>query len=206
MIKGICHVVGAGDFSPELLKLGEGDIVIACDGGYKKLKDAGLPCNICVGDFDSLGYVPDHSNTIVLPRVKDVTDMEEGIRLGVEKGFSEICIYGALGGERFSHSVANMQTISGYAQKGIRCTIKDKRCDITALCNEKKEFDAEGYSYVSAFAMSDKAIVSLVGFKYGEGEELELSPSFPLGVSNEFKEKKGSVSVKGNIIIIFEKN
>ena len=205
MIKGICHVVGAGDFSPELLDLKEGDLVIACDGGYKKLINAGLPCHICIGDFDSLGYVPEHPDTVVLPRVKDVTDMEAGISLGVERGFKELCIYGALGGERFSHSVANLQTVSGYAKKGIRCTIKDKKCEVTALCNEKREFDGAGYSYVSVFAQ-EKATVELCGFKYGQGQTLELSPLFPLGVSNEFKEKKGSVSVKGNIIIIFEKN
>ena len=33
MIKGICHVVGAGDFSPELLDLKEGDLVIVMGAG-----------------------------------------------------------------------------------------------------------------------------------------------------------------------------
>ena len=34
MIKGICHVVGAGDFSPELLKLGEGEVNREICGEY----------------------------------------------------------------------------------------------------------------------------------------------------------------------------
>ena len=56
MKKGVCHVVGAGDFQKELLEKREGDIVIACDGGYGYLASFGISCDICVGDFDSLGY------------------------------------------------------------------------------------------------------------------------------------------------------
>ena len=205
MKKGVCHVVGAGDFTAGLLKKKEGDIVIACDGGYGYLKSFGIPCDICVGDFDSLGYTPNFSNTIRLPKEKDVTDMEAGIRLGMEQGYESFVLYGALGGRRLSHTVANLQSALGIVKKGMTCNIIDENCDIVILSDEEKAFENTGYSYVSVFAMDGVARVTLCGFKY-DGEEILLTQGYPLGVSNEFCEKTGRIKVAGKIAIIFEKN
>ena len=205
MKKGVCRVVGAGDFTPELLKREEGDIVIACDGGYGYLRSFGIPCDICVGDFDSLGYTPDFSNIVRLPKEKDVTDMEAGIRLGMEQGYDSFVMYGALGGRRLSHTIANIQSALGIVKKGMTCNIVDENCDIAILCDEEREFENKGYSYVSVFALEGEARVTLCGFKY-DGEEIILTEGYPLGVSNEFCKKKGKITARGKIAIIFEKN
>ena len=205
MKKGVCHVVGAGDFSAELLKIQTGDIVIACDGGYGYLSDADASIDICVGDFDSLGYTPDFSNTVILPKEKDVTDMEAGVRIGLEQGYESFVLYGALGGRRLSHTVANMGTALGLVKKGMKCTIVDENSDITVLRNEEKCFQNKGYSYVSVFAMDGEASVTLEGFKY-DGENIMLTQDYPLGVSNEFKGGSGRIKVEGCALIIFEKN
>ncbi len=207
MKKGICHVVGAGDFTGEDMEvINKGDTVIACDGGFAALQKYGIPCNVCIGDFDSLGYVPKLEGVIKLPQKKDVTDMEAGIRVGLEMGYEKFRLYGALGASRLSHTVANIQTALGLAGRGMDCRIIDEKCVVVPMCDEEREFENRGYSYVSIFAMNGIARVELRGFEYGEEKEIDLRPDYPLGVSNEFKGERGSIKVSGKIIIIFEKN
>ena len=58
----VCALVGAGDFNASqfLAMQAEGtfDYVIAVDGGYARLQDAGVDPDMVLGDFDSLGYIP----------------------------------------------------------------------------------------------------------------------------------------------------
>ena len=61
-----CVIVGAGEVSEREIRVDDGDYVIAADGGLKYLSDRGIKADMVLGDFDSLGYVPDHNNRIVL--------------------------------------------------------------------------------------------------------------------------------------------
>ena len=82
MEQRVCYVVGAGDFHPRGLTPGPGDLVIAADGGFAALKGLGLTPDLVVGDFDSLGHVPDHPHVVTLPVEKDDTDMQSALALG----------------------------------------------------------------------------------------------------------------------------
>ena len=71
---GTCYIIGAGevgilDFVPD-----KEDMVIACDGGYRHGKKWGIRMDLVVGDFDSLGYLPDHLHVVRLKPEKDDTD------------------------------------------------------------------------------------------------------------------------------------
>ena len=88
------------------------DLWIAADAGYKALREAGIEPDVFVGDGDSLGYIPDISDRTVLRCEKDDTDTEAAIRLGFERGFTRFVLLGALGGKRFSHSLANIRCLS----------------------------------------------------------------------------------------------
>ena len=59
---GICYIIGAGDFGSGTVAASEGDYIIAGDGGYRLCKERGIQPDLVVGDFDSLGYRPDHPN------------------------------------------------------------------------------------------------------------------------------------------------
>lgn len=68
---GTCYIIGAGevgilDFVPD-----KEDMVIACDGGYRHGKKWGIRMDLVVGDFDSLGYLPDHLHVVRLKPEKD---------------------------------------------------------------------------------------------------------------------------------------
>ena len=204
-MENICYIVGAGedyglDFVPK-----EQDLVIAADGGYRVLTEAGIRPDLVIGDFDSLGAAPQEDQVITLPTVKDVTDTWAAIELGKERGYRRFFLYGCTGG-RFEHTVANMQTAAALAQDGMECRIFDKSQIITALSGGTMTFGADKSGFLSVVSHTDRCTgVTLKGLKY-ELEDAQLSNTFPLGVSNEFLGKPSAVTVETGIaILIFDR-
>ena len=201
-----CHIVGAGDFSPHILKINEGDVVIACDGGYRRLKEAGIGCHYCIGDFDSLGNVPKGDFILtVLPTVKDVTDTHAACQKAISLGFKRIKIYGGLGGDRFSHSLANLQLLANLCREGYSPMMVDEKCTVIPIENGEMVFSSEEKGYISVFAFDNEVKFSCQGLKYNVTDRI-LTPYFALGVSNEFTGEESRVKIDGGVgIIITEK-
>ena len=204
-MENICYIVGAGedyglDFVPK-----EQDLVIAADGGYRVLTEAGIHPDLVIGDFDSLGAAPQEDQVITLPTVKDVTDTWAAIELGKERGYRRFFLYGCTGG-RFEHTMANIQTAAALAQDGMECRIFDKTQIIAALSGGTMTFGADKSGFLSVFSHTDRCTgVTLKGLKY-ELEDAQLSNTFPLGVSNEFLGKPSAVTVETGIaILIFDR-
>ena len=61
-----CYVVGAGEMYGQPPAPEPGDFVIAADGGFGYLTAQGIRADLVVGDFDSLGTLPEHANVIRL--------------------------------------------------------------------------------------------------------------------------------------------
>lgn len=205
MRRPICYVVGAGedyglDFVPR-----DGDMVIAADAGYRRLKAAGLQPQIVVGDFDTLGAPPAGEQVVTLPKIKDVTDTWAAIQLGLERGCRSFALYGCTGG-RFEHTLANLQIVADLAARGMECRLLDKTQVITAICDGTLSFGPECRGFVSVFSHSDVCTgVTIRGMKY-ELEHAELTNRFPLGVSNEFLGVPGRVTVeKGTLFVVFDR-
>ena len=200
---GICYIVGAGDCVGIVFKKNNGDLVIAADGGYKYLENAGIVPDIVVGDFDSLGVIPEGENIIKLNPVKDITDLHAAADIGIERGYSQFVIYGALGG-RFDHSLANIQLVARLSQIGKTASIRDGKTVITAVTDGEITFGSSNKGYVSLFSHSDKCEnVSIRGLKYTL-DNAELKNNFSLGVSNEFIGEESVISIgKGTAIIVY---
>ena len=95
----ICYVVGAMSLSLSLRPSpAPGDYVIAADRGYDSLMAYGVTPDLVVGDFDSLGYMPQHPNVTRLPAEKDDTDMVFALRRGLDMGYRRFVLLGGLGG------------------------------------------------------------------------------------------------------------
>lgn len=197
----ICYIVGAGECSGICINKEKDDIVIAADGGYRYLRSANITPDIIIGDFDSLGETPCEDNVIKLNPVKDITDMNAAVDIGIEKGFDEFVIYGATGG-RIDHSLANIQLVASLSRRGIKASLVNGKTVITAVTNGKMCFDSSYKGYISVFAHSDICgNVSIKGLKYGL-ENAALKNDFSLGVSNEFVGKESFVSVENGTLII----
>ena len=202
---GVCFVVGAGAVEPNLqLSLRTGDLLIAADAGWLTVEKMGLVPHLVVGDFDSLGHRPDHPNTVVLPTVKDDTDMHAAIKLGLERGYTRFALYGGTGG-RLAHTLANLQLLDGLARQGCRGFLVGDGTVATAVYNGTIDFPDDMNGYISVFCASGTARgVALSGLKY-ELDGAELTGSFPLGVSNEFAGVPARVCVEdGTLLVLWQ--
>ncbi len=197
----VCHIVGAGDFCEKEILRRENDIIIAADGGLKSLENIGITPDFIIGDFDSLAYKPKLKNVITLPCEKDITDTQAAIDKGIEEDCDYFKIYGGTGG-REDHTIANIQNLVNLSQKGYRGEMVDKDRIITVLLNGKIEFDKNYKGVISVFSHSDISEgVSETGLKYTL-DNVILTNSKPLGVSNEFTGKNAAVEVKDGILLI----
>ncbi|MGE4483923.1 MAG: thiamine diphosphokinase [Oscillospiraceae bacterium] len=201
MKKATCCIVGAGFFDPDEFLPEGGDYIIAADGGLSPLRSLGVMPDLVVGDFDSLGHVPDHPNIIKHPVEKDDTDMMLAVKTGLQLGFSRFVIYGGLGG-RLDHTLANIQTLEHIAINGGRGYLVGGGTVITAVTDGCVNFVPKESGGISVFSGGDRADgVYLTGLKYPL-VNAALTSSIPLGVSNKFTGVRSTVSVKSGTLIV----
>ena len=116
-LENICYIVGAASLDGVRLSSRPGDYVIAADGGYRTLKARGIEPDFVMGDFDSLGYRPDHPNVETHPVMKDDTDLGLAVRWALAHGYRRLVMAGALGG-RLDQTIASLQTLRGLTDAG----------------------------------------------------------------------------------------
>ncbi|NLY31217.1 MAG: thiamine diphosphokinase [Firmicutes bacterium] len=201
MEERICYIVGAAacnklDFSPRA-----GDYVIAADGGFTRLEEAGINPDLVIGDLDTLGFQPEHPNVITLNTEKDDTDTFAAARAGIELGFRLFHIYCSTGG-RLDHTLANIQLLAYLAERKMQGFLFDADRVVTAIANSSLSLPPQPEGYVSVFAHSQTASgVDITGLKYPL-DNATLTNTFPLGVSNEFIGQAGTISVAAGTLII----
>ncbi len=201
----ICYVVGAMSLSLSLRPCPAlGDYVIAADRGYDSLMAYGVNPDLVVGDFDSLGEVPNHPNVIQLPAEKDDTDMVFALRQGLDLGYRRFVMLGGVGG-RLEHTLGNLQLLDWLASQGAQGFLAGEKTVATAVRNGTLTFPAAMSGYLSVLCNSGTARgVTLRGLKYPL-ERYTMTGSFPLGVSNQFLGQPASVSVEdGCLLLLWE--
>jgi thiamine pyrophosphokinase len=200
-----CFIAGALTFDNQI-KPDNCDLVIAADAGYNTLLKTGIKPDLIVGDFDSIkSGVPSGTNVIRHPVMKDDTDMLLAVRLGLERGYREFHIYGGLG-ERLDHTLANIQVLNFIAENGGRGFLYGRDETITVIKNGEISFPARKNGFISVFAMGgDARGVNLKGLLYPLANAI-LTPSYPLGVSNEFTGTEAAVSAENGTLIVIWTN
>jgi thiamine pyrophosphokinase len=195
----------AGGFSALAEPIKKGDLIIAADGGFVHTKALGLQPDAVLGDFDSLGFVPENAN--IFPVEKDDTDAMLAVKLGLREGCDRFLLYGSLDGPRLDHTVANIQTLSYLADRGKIGYLIGENQIVTLLQKGKLEFSQEAKGYLSVFALEGTASeVTLQGLRYSL-EGAQLTSGFPLGVSNQFIGQAASVSVtEGRLLVIWQRD
>lgn len=199
---GICYIIGAGDVISDGTAARDGDYIICADGGYEYRNMLGREADMVVGDFDSLGRIPEAENRIVLPCEKDDTDMAAAVEEGLKKGYRDFVLFGALGGERIDHSIGNIQLLKYIASKGARGEIRHGGNVLVAFKNSEISFCSDMSGYVSVFSLSDESKgVTIEGLKY-ETDNITMYGHLTRGLSNEFIGKESHISVADGILLI----
>ncbi|MBQ7415829.1 MAG: thiamine diphosphokinase [Oscillospiraceae bacterium] len=199
-----CIIFCAGGFDAPAEPVNDGDLIIAADGGVRHLETLGLTPDIILGDFDSLGYVPEGAK--VFPVEKDDTDSMLAVRHGLALGCRRFLLYGALDGPRLDHTVANFQTLQFLADRDATGYLVGLNSIATVVKNATLSFPAEAEGVVSVFCMgADAEGVTIRGLKYSL-EDGTLTAGFPLGVSNHFIGEKSEISVNsGSLLVIYDR-
>ena len=204
-----CIIVGAGDFGDYVIERHGGDLVIAADGGYTHLQRAGVPCDLLMGDLDSLP--PDTvigTETRRFNPIKDDTDTMLAVRHGLSLGYRMFYLFGIFGG-RFDHTVGALQTIAFLAEAGAEVCAFEQSPDgkhssyITALKNGTMTFPETARGYLSLIAWGGDAVgVTLENLKYPlDGQTLH--PQVALGISNEFQTGRSArVTVERGLLLV----
>lgn len=200
-----CLIISGGDFSfvPEDIHY---DYVIACDRGYLYAGTLGIKPDIMIGDFDSLDkdlMAGDDVPVKEFPVRKDDTDTMLAIKHALSEGYDHIIICCALGG-RLDHTIANIQSMAYAAVNGAVCEIvSDNEYTRTFTGGVIEIPRREGFSF-SLFSLSDRCTgITIKGSSY-DCSNVELTGSFPLGISNKWKEDKITLEMTSGTALIVQ--
>lgn len=199
-----CIIFCAADFSGLIEPVTAEDFVIAADGGLRHTQALGITPNEIIGDFDSLGYVP--QGATVFPVEKDDTDCMLAIKRGLERGFRRFVIYGGIGGTRLDHTMANFQSLGYLASHGALGFLVGERSLVCAVKDGGIHFPKGAAGDFSAFCLGSPAQNVTIRGLYYEAAHITLTPDFPLAVSNHFTEKAAEITVEnGCLLLIWQK-
>ena len=199
-----CILFCAAEFDALAQPIGEDDFLIAADGGLRHVQALGLTPDAVIGDFDSLGYVPEQA--MVYPVEKDDTDAMLAVKLGLERGFRRFVIYGGMDGKRLDHTLANFQALGYLAQHDAVGFLVGKDYLACAVKDGGLRFPAGAEGDFSLFCLGRDARGVTIRGLYYEVESAVLTSFFPLGVSNHFTGKQASFTVAdGTVLAIWQR-
>ena len=186
------------DMAQELAE--SADYIIAADGGYAQLGN--VKADLVVGDFDSLGYVPEGEQIVRHPAHKDDTDTLLAVKEGLKRGYRRFLLLGGVGG-RLDHTVANVQTLAYLLANGARGALVTEDETITMIQNESLSFRGGLSGTISVFSYGPVARgVYETGLAYAL-DNATLTDDNPLGVSNAFTGQTAQISVGEGRLLVF---
>ena len=203
-VEPICYIVGACHPGQLYLAPRREAFVIAADQGLRYLEAAGITPDLIVGDFDSLGTVPQGTNVIRHPVEKDDTDMMLAVKTGLARGYRTFVLYGGIGG-RLDHTYANFQALTYLARHGAVGYLVGEDSVAAAVAEGELRFSAELRGWIGVFCPDGEARGVDIDGLYYSLRDGTLTSGFPLGASNHFTGREASVSVKeGTLLVMWQ--
>lgn len=196
----------APDGIRDVVALSEDDFIICADGGFTPAQRENIVPHALVGDFDSLGKIPDHlppeCRVLKVDREKNETDTFLCLQCGMEAGCSSFAVAGGIGG-RLDHTVANLQLLVYAVRRGFTMWMMDKDNRVTAMePGEMRIPRLDGFK-LSVLAYAGRCEgVTLEHVKYPLNDAV-LTEDFPLGISNEFAGPEAVIRLKTGCLLVF---
>ena len=140
-----CFIYAAGTFYGLREPPREGDLQIAADAGLLLCERLGVRAGRCARRFRLDGRPSEApADCIRVPVEKDDTDTMLALREGLRRGCDTFYLYGATGGARLDHTLANLQSLAFLLRHGARGYLYDQNFVYTAIENETLTLDARG--------------------------------------------------------------
>ena len=199
----VCYIIAAGDCEKISINKNEKDLIIAADGGLEYCERDGITPDIILGDFDSLGFVPDRSNVLVLPVEKDDTDTSYAVKYAMDRGYDTFVIFGGTGGKRADHTYANIALLAYISKQGCHGFLDCGDKKITSVTDSVISFPDYLRGDISVFSFdSVSSGVTEKGLYYSL-QDADIENCNIMGVSNSFTGQESSVSVRQGTLIIY---
>ena len=116
--------------------------------------------------------------------------------------FDETVILCCFGG-RLDHAFANIQAGAYAAERGAAVRLCGEDTEAWIFRDRSLAFPRRaGYSF-SVFSLTDTCSATIAGAEY-ECRDLAIRNTFPVGVSNEWKEEQITVTAGGGILMVME--
>lgn len=176
----------------------EADFTIACDGGYKYCLEKGICVDKIIGDFDSLGFVPNGADKY--SRVKDFTDGEASVEL-VKNIASEIVFYN-FGGGREDHFFGNLALLVKAKKYNIKAKAVTNYCEIYYVEEGIKLEKVKGKT-ITIVPFGDSAHILKGTGLYYPIKNLIFTSDKTLGVSNEAVEDEVELKLRSGKVFVF---
>lgn len=178
--------------------------IIAADSGYVTCRNAGIPVNLIIGDFDSSPKPKADYEIIALPCEKDDTDTFFCIKEAIKRGFDEIAIFCAAG-SRLDHTYSNIICLDYCNRSNINAYIVNENNKAFITSNDIT-LKKDNYKFFSVFAFSDCVEgLTIKGAKY-EIDNKTVYSYQSFGQSNEFLNDEVKISLKKGTILLFLSN
>lgn len=180
--------------------------VICADAGWETARKYHITPDLVVGDFDSAKERPGKNVKVVtLPVEKDVTDTLFAAQKGLARGYRDFVLLGCLGGARFDHTLANLETLEYLLDHGARGVLADEHTAVFLLRDRLLKITGEKGATVSVFPYrGTSCTVSYTGLQYPmTREDLVCGVPEPMGVSNRVIADKAEIRVHlGTALIV----
>lgn len=198
-----CVIIAGGDLHGDV-SVPDDALLICADCGYRHAKRLGLHPDVLMGDFDSYTeQLPENCEILRHPAEKDETDTMLAVWHGRERGCTEFHIYGAFGGTRLDHSIANLQMLHHMAEQGLKGVLHDGGTAVTVQSAGTMLYQKTN-GYLSIFSLTDICRgLTVAGVKYPL-EHAELTNAFPLGVSNEIVAEQARITLESGMLLIVQ--
>jgi thiamine pyrophosphokinase len=183
------------------------DLIIAADSGAATALQYGCIPALVVGDFDSLDThllqeLSERGSQVRQVAVeKNETDTELAVQAAIGQGATSITLLGALGGERFDHTMANILLLADIE------TVPAKIVDGPSTCwlvrgPASSVIDGQKGDLLSLLPLTGEASgVRTKGLYYPlHGETLRFGK--PRGVSNLLTQEHAEVSLVGGMLLV----
>lgn len=185
----------------------EGDLVVAADAGLRAAEACGVTPDLLIGDFDSLGGEPPHSDRtelIRLPAEKDETDTQAALRIALSRGAAELVLVGGVGG-RIDHTLSNLSLLEQLHARHVPAVLTDGKCRVRFLRDSGVILLRDpNFRYFSILPVDPKLRgVSLDGCKYPLKNATILRTN-PYAVSNEIAGNCALVEIRHGAAFVIE--
>jgi thiamine pyrophosphokinase len=187
--------------------LAESELIIAADSGASAALALGYVSAFVVGDFDSLteegrAELERQGSQFVGALVeKDETDTELAIMTALAQGASRITLLGALGGERFDHSIANILLLAGFETTPIELVDGQARAWLLRGPGET-HIEGKAGDLLSLFPLTQSAREVETEYLYYPLHRETLHFGKPRGISNVLLAEQARVALSEGLLLL----